>query len=868
MKKVTSLFAVLCIAVSAFAQPRMTEGAPAPKSNVFLTPSTTNALNQRVMERMNAEKEERRVSMRPAAVQAEGDTIHLEAQTCTIWNPEAEPNKWGLGAWSGNYKFDLTWISETMTGVFDKEDLAAGVYVNYIWKYDEGANKVLAKYTFEEIELVVAYESLSGLIQQLNIDAKIKAVDKQGNVAYFTIHADREDVFARDTVVLNVPNADVYEILGDSAFLMQGNAEDGTRVSVSLLTPTFPGEGFYLSYFNRPLTFVEYYKDGDTVRYEAIKDDQGLAADVDNANTVQNGKVFDLDAQFLAADTVLYMVKMHHELPTPKDTVVIEINNMMIDGSNAADGGGYYTDGYTDDYHVELLTLSTSGTHESPNMAASIQRLTYDNQANLMEMWGKVVFTNHTSDSTTVYAEVIANDHVLYQISMCSRMDAVADTIVKVMPGHCTVVTDQMGGWQFYQETDSFAVSTVFYADDLREEDYYARNGDILTTATFFYRKGAGQTWIEERLADVACHVRPNATQDTIFFVADMTTYVGRMYEVHMAYYKPVPKDTVDVTIDKCKFSDGRETNGAWSLFGITEDEHYFVMISPRGDSLEGRWEKDYLFTRDEFYYAYQAFYIITEGEDGQLQQTAVDFVDGWLESSIARDTIFVEAEFLCTDDNYYRFHLAVDTRYRLAYDCEDKEDALYFEYKETDRCYVSDVAHKEYNMLYWVGNSYHEGEKTGLLTQVVFYSDEKDPDITIPEGVYPIDYSEESGTVLASYGVQTNGAYPSLAAWFEDTMIKDGVVKDLLQPLYFFTQGQVTVKKLDGKRISIEVEAMNSYDVPIHITYEGTPVTAVEETYIDEQNDALATKFIQDGALYIQRGERVYNVLGGVVRQ
>ena len=863
MKKVTSLFAVLCIAVSAFAQPRMTEGAPAPKSNVFRTPTTTNALDQRVMERMNAE---RKVAAAMVATE-ENDTIHLEAETCTIWHPELEPTKWGVSAWSGQYKFDLTWLSETMTGVFDKEDLAPGIYSNYIWQYDESNTRTLAKYTFEEIELVVAYESLSGLIQQLNIDAKIKAVDKQGNVAYFTIHADREDVFARDTVQLEVAQADVYEILGDSAFVMQGTTADGTRVSVSLLTPTFPGQGYYLSYFNRPLTFVEYYKDGDTVRYEAIKDDQGLAADVDNADNKQVGKKFDMDARFLAADTVLYMVKMHHDLPDPKDTVEIEINNMVIDDSNAADGGGYYVDGYTDDYHVELLTLSISGTHESPNMAASIQRLTYDNQANLMEMWGKVTYTTK-GDSTTVYAEVIANDHVLYKINMCSRMDAVTDTIVKVMPGHCTVVTDQQGGWQFYQEADSFAVSTVFYADDLREEDYYARNGDILTTATFFYRKGAGQKWIEERLADVTCHVRPNATQDTVFFVAEMTTYVGRMYEVHMAYYKPVPKDTVDVTIDKCKFSDGRETNGSWTLFGMSEDEQYFVMISPRGDSIEGRWEKDFMFTRFDFDYNYQAFYIITEGEDGQLQQASVDFVDGWLESRLKNDTIFAEAEFLCTDDNYYRFHLAVDTRYRLAYDCDDKEEALDFEYKETDRCYVSDVAHKEYNMLYWVGNSYHEGEKTGLLTQVVFYSDEKDPDITIPEGVYPIDYSEESGTVLASYGVQTNGAYPSLAAWFEDTMIKDGVVKDLLQPLYFFTQGQVTVKKLDGKRISIEVEAMNSYDVPIHITYEGAPVTAVEETYIDEQNDALATKFIQDGALYIQRGERVYNVLGGVVRQ
>ena len=867
MRKISSIFVALCIAASAFAQAEMTPQSMLPKrQSVFRTP-TANALDQRVMERMNAEKEEREVSMSPALVQAEGDTIHLEAHTCTIWNPEAEPNKWGLGAWSGNYKFDLTWISETMTGVFDKEDLAAGIYVNYIWQYDEGANKVLTKYTFEEIELVVAYESLSGLIQQLNIDAKIKAVDKQGNVAYFTIHADREDVFARDTVQLEVPNAGVYEILGDSAFVMQGETADGTLVSVSLLSTNFSGEGYYLSYFNRPMTFVEYRKDGDTVRYEAIKDDQGLAADVDNADAVQVGKVFDLDARFLAADTVLYMVKMHHELPAPKDTVEIAINNMLIDDSNAADGGGYYVDGYTDDYHVELLTRTISGTHESPNMAASIQRLTYDNQANLMEMWGKVTYTTK-GDSTTVYAEVIANDHVLYQISMCSRMDAVSDTIVKVMPGHCTVRTDQMGGWQFYQETDSFAVSTVFYADDLSEADYYARNGDILTTATFFYRKGAGQTWIEERLADVNCHVRPNATKDTVFFVAEMTTYVGRMYEVHMAYYKAEPKDTVDVTINKCKFSDGRETNSSWTLFGMSEDERYFVMISPRGDSIEGRWEKDFMFTRFDFDINYQAFYIFTEGEDGKLQQASVDFVDGWLESRLANDTIFAEAEFLCTDDNYYRFHLAVDTRYRLAYDCDDKADALDFEYTEADRCYVSDVAHASNNMLYWVGNSFHEGDKVGLLTQVVFYSDEKDPDITIPEGVYPINYSEESGTVLASYGVQTDGAYPSLAAWFEDTMIKDGVVKDLLQPLYFFTQGQVTVKKLDGKRISIEVDAMNSYDVPIHITYEGAPVTAIEETAADELLRGMATKVLRDGVLYIQRGETLYNVLGGVVCQ
>ena len=157
MRKISSIFVALCIAASAFAQAEMTPQSMLPKrQSVFRTP-TTNALDQRVMERLNAEKEETEIVNAPALVQEKGDTIHLEAQTCTIWNPEEEPNKWGLGAWSGNYRFDLTWISETLTGVFDKEDLAAGIYVNYIWQYDEGANKVLTKYTFEGIELVVAY---------------------------------------------------------------------------------------------------------------------------------------------------------------------------------------------------------------------------------------------------------------------------------------------------------------------------------------------------------------------------------------------------------------------------------------------------------------------------------------------------------------------------------------------------------------------------------------------------------------------------------------------------------------------------------------------------------------------------------------
>ena len=167
--------------------------------------------------------------------------------------------------------------------------------------------------------------------------------------------------------------------------------------------------------------------------------------------------------------------------------------------------------------------------------------------------------------------------------------------------------------------------------------------------------------------------------------------------------------------------------------------------------------------------------------------------------------------------------------------------------------------------MLYWVGNSYHEGDKEALLTQIVFFSDEKDPQITIPEGIYPINWSYESGTVLASVGVSTAGANPSLAGFFKDNMItSDGQIKSFRTPLYFFFTGQVEVKKLDGgEKLSIEVNALNSYDRPIHLVYEGMPVMdAIEE--VNAEKNSPAKKYLQNGELRIRRADgTVFTILG-----
>ena len=329
-----------------------------------------------------------------------------------------------------------------------------------------------------------------------------------------------------------------------------------------------------------------------------------------------------------------------------------------------------------------------------------------------------------------------------YAISVSqSNSQTVIDTVIVEMPEHCIVVTDQQNGWQFYQETDSFLVATGFYASSIQSNgDYASSDGDIITDATILYSKNAGGEMTQVQLTDVSCSVRPNDTKDTIRFTTWMITDVGRMYEIHMAYYKPIPKDTVDITIDNCKFADGREINDAWSMYETSEDGKYFLMISPRGDSLEGRWEKDFMFMGDDFCENYQSFYIISNG-----LQKGIYLMDGWFESHIENYNLVAEAEFLCSDDICYRFHLSayiapvVSVHIGVDALCEDMGYVQYEDivYHKGDTITIFAEANLSYHFTQWSdGNT--ENPRAIVLTQD-----------TVINALFALDYSGTCGDAL-----------------------------------------------------------------------------------------------------------------------
>jgi hypothetical protein len=74
---------------------------------------------------------------------------------------------------------------------------------------------------------------------------------------------------------------------------------------------------------------------------------------------------------------------------------------------------------------------------------------------------------------------------------------------------------------------------------------------------------------------------------------------------------------------------------------------------------------------------------------------------------------------------------------------------------------------------------------------------------------------------------------------------------------------GTVEVTKDEDGNPHLEVNAFNSYGVPVHITYDGSFTSGVENI----TGETHATKRIENGQLLIQRNGNTYNVLGAQIQ-
>jgi hypothetical protein len=142
-------------------------------------------------------------------------------------------------------------------------------------------------------------------------------------------------------------------------------------------------------------------------------------------------------------------------------------------------------------------------------------------------------------------------------------------------------------------------------------------------------------------------------------------------------------------------------------------------------------------------------------------------------------------------------------------------------------------------------------------IVSLIFFADNIDKRLTVPVGTYAINDSQASGSVLACQGVMGNSIYPSFYA----TLTEYGD----LNTLYMLVDGTVVVSQNELGNLHVEVDALNSYERPVHIVYDDdTTPSAVEDVQTEQ---TTASKQLKNNQLYILRNGEVFNVMGAKVK-
>jgi hypothetical protein len=345
---------------------------------------------------------------------------------------------------------------------------------------------------------------------------------------------------------------------------------------------------------------------------------------------------------------------------------------------------------------------------------------------------------------------------------------------------------------------------------------------------------------------------------DTTFLTASVLGFDSCRYNISMFYAVPVPTKTVTYTFDGLTHEEAAIftnalSSGSFILDGMSD----VLMATVRVDRIENKSAEGIFYNDGQFGH-----------NDFNIAETyieewnpAIDDYDmfavqkGTMTVTVENKVLTAVASFIC--DNAVQYDLTFKTKYTQEHLVDDSEAGeVDYTYPADSYCFFTTEYVESHNELFFdiIAADYTN------VAAMVFMVDHVDAEITIPEGVYPINKSMALGTVFASPGVAVGGG--PIQSYFCYTFVEDGDLYYDQNGLYCLVDGTVTVKKVNGK-LSFEVDAINSYDVPVKLHYNTAP-SALEEITTGNTN---SSKRIVNGQLFIIRNGETYNANGALVK-
>ena len=825
MKKLFALFLLAFVGIGLMA-------APATQIKKLSDASALSVNEQRALRLIHQDVTKR---ANPAAVaekslnkqhalglkKATAEDIMLNGEGFLV-GPEYEvgTGEWYIALEAQGYTFRLCWYGDedNYCGTYTFDDMS----MEYSWGWYQSADMFYEIY-FQDVTMTVS-EKVEGSLKQIVLDATILDT----NDRTYKVHSVHSAFTPKSTVENVLDNSTVTMDFG--YYVLEGSNDD-LSVKLGVISDMIEGEYTKASFDMNQTKIVYKGKEQQMLQANMLV---GLS-DLDNGALGYKAAL-----HFYNQDTVLHKVSMTVPLPAAKDTIKVECHNLFVDES-FADYGFMMVGGSNEDYDIFAMYedfAPAEGVYEDIALTVTDKKTWLD----CSSIRGTLTL-KETTDGWEANIDAYCDDYNWYSIDMNYEVPEPTKT-VKVEFDESALASfraDQLNMIQLIQYADDYEASITIYNTGLGESFDMEK---VLMDYTEFY------DWTVESSVEIA-DVKGvlNQRGDTTVINASYIGFNAVQYDVEFWYVVPTPIDIVEIEMP-VKFTNALQ-EGYYILSSYTPDNSIFISLSPLTDGeVGGTFINDGMFGkfgadggRYDFYSGNTFIYVESEWQNYTIEK-------GELVVEHATDgTITAEAKFIARNGVYY--HVKMTSEYNMHLDFDEPEEIIDRLYTTADNVTIDDQTMN--NGYIYLALTAADGSD---MAAFFFFAEETDEDIIVPVRVYSIDSSEEYGTVFANPGVQGDGVWPSYYA----RMLEDG---SLITPLWLLVDGTVEVTKTEDGKPYLEVNAVNSYGVEVHIVYDGT-TTGFENVKFNA--DGIRKQII-DGQLLIKRDGKTYNALGTQVQ-
>ena len=767
-----------------------------------------------------------------------------------------EPREWYFTLRNERYQFNFDIVKNTnaqsMAGTYTEKDLKE----DFSWCMFPEANG--DTHYYKTCKLTIQEEKVSANLTKYIVDAVVLATCGIGGpeYGYFKIHAEHQIITPKSKLDVALyycsiePEEDRFRIAG------KDNEED-VEVDLTFFTETGI-DGYY--------THKQLDDENSTITYKGNK--QGimeLDGVITGAENIYGGLTYVFMFEALTNDTCFYNVAM--EAPVvAEDTIEITSNNTIINDAYGMTEQTILVDASTGEYEINAAYNASRITTpaEYPTGSSFVYLTALKTGQQIESIICNLKITGNKKDGYQVEIRMLGTDYNYYIMHLSYGIPEAKETKTLDFKNNSKTMfyIDNLGlkELQMANFDGEYSVSfDILRIDQVMDGEFDMTNMFEEQTFLIHHINNDGDKYDSPvRFAEFGGKIWQE--NDTTFLTASILGFDSIQYEISMFYTIPVPTETVTYTFDGfgndvVELTNAVTSSGIFILDAMSADGQLMAKvnverITPK--SIEGTFYNDGKFDHNDFYPTdtwVKVYNTTTKAYDEYSVQK------GTMTVKVENDIVTAVASFIC--DNAVQYDFTFKTEYvgeRIPWDEEEEE--LDYTFEKNSNVKVIDWRPYDYRIieLFMV-----DADET-IAADFYFIVDANvaaDPDIVIPEGVYPINASWQSGTTLASSGILPDGPAPSYVCFVDENGYLDP------EGLYCLIDGTVIIEKVDGK-LKVVVDAVNSYDVSVKLQYNADG-TAVENITTDPTNDVA--KRLVNGQLLIIRNGETYNATGALVK-